>query len=154
MIKGFKEFVFRGNVVELAVAFVMGAAFAAVVNSVVTSIVTPIVNAAGGGKSEGLGFSLRHTAGVPHMSAGDVLGKTTFINFSAIINALIVFLATALVVYFVFVVPMNKLAERRARRRAAGEEPEEAKTDDIVVLEEIRDLLRAQHGSGGGSHSL
>jgi large conductance mechanosensitive channel len=145
VLKGFKDFIMRGNVVDLAIAVVIGSAFAAVVSSFVTAIVQPIVNAAGGKNTNGLGFSLRHTSGVPSGSKEDVLGASTFINFSTIINAVIVFLITAAVVYFVFVVPMNTIAERRARRLAAGnvEEPE-AKGEDIVLLEQIRDLLSAQ----------
>jgi large conductance mechanosensitive channel len=155
VLKGFKEFIMRGNVVDLAIAVVIGTAFAAVVASFVSAIVQPIVNAAGGQNSNGLGVSLRHTAGVPHDSPADVLGKSTFINFSTIINAIIVFVITALVVYFVFVLPMNKYKEMRARRLAAGqpvEEPE-AKAEDVVLLEQIRDLLQAQATGGGGTHS-
>jgi large conductance mechanosensitive channel len=141
MLKGFKEFILRGNVVELAVGLVIGLAFTAVVNAVVTAIVKPIVSAAGGTNTNGLGFSLKHTKGVPHGSALDVLGKSTFVDISSVINALIVFLITAAVVYFIFVYPMNKLSERRAR----GVEPEpETKAEDVLLLEQIRDLLSAQ----------
>lgn len=149
MLKGFKEFIMRGNVVDLAIAVVIGTAFAAVVSAFVTAIVKPIVSAAGGANSNGLGFSLRHTAGVPQNGPQDVLGKSTFIDFSAIINAAIVFLITALVVYFILVAPMNRLKARRAERLAAGqaasEEPAE-KTEEVVLLEQIRDLLQAQSG--------
>ena len=138
MLKGFKEFIMKGNVVDLAIAVVIGTAFAAVVSTFVSSIVTPLVNAAGGSNTNGLGFSLKHTAGTKHGSPADVLGAKTFINFSSIINALIVFVITAAVVYFVFVVPLKKLQERRDRGKEA--EPE-AKPDDIVLLEQIRDLL-------------
>ncbi len=78
---------------------------------------------------------------MPKNSALDVLGKSTFIDFSAIINALITFATTAAVVYFVFVVPMNKFNERRARKIEKGEPDPEPKPDDIVLLEQIRDLL-------------
>jgi large conductance mechanosensitive channel len=161
VLKGFKEFIMRGNVVDLAIAVVIGTAFAAVIASFVSAIVQPIVNAAGGQNSNGLGFSLRHTPGVPHDGPADVLGKSTFINFSTIINAIIVFVITALVVYFVFVLPINKYKEARAKRLAAGqpvEEPE-AKAEDVVLLEQIRDLLQAQQGGpaagtpGSGAHS-
>src|SRR4051812_49278861 len=121
MLKGFKEFIMRGNVVDLAIAVVIGTAFAAVVSTFVSSIVTPIVNAAGGNNTNGLGFSLKHTSGAPHGSKQDVLGASTFIDFSAIINAIIVFVITAAVVYFVFVLPLNKLAERRAAKIATGD---------------------------------
>jgi large conductance mechanosensitive channel len=143
MLKGFKEFIMRGNVVDLAIAVVIGTAFAAVISTFVSSIVTPIVNAAGGKNTNGLGFSLKHTSGVAHGSKADVLGASTFINISAIINAIIVFVITAAVVYFVFVLPLNKLAERRARKVASGEPDPEPKPEDIILLEQIRDLLSA-----------
>jgi large conductance mechanosensitive channel len=131
MIKGFKEFIMRGNIVDLAVAFVMGVAFATLVNTFVSAIVKPILNAFPGAKTEGWGFSLR----------GGSLRSATFIDVSTLINAGIVFLLTALVLYVVLVVPMNHLAERRAR----GLEPEpEVKAEDIALLEQIRDLLAAQ----------
>lgn len=139
MIKGFKEFILRGNVVDLAIAFVIGTAFAAVVSAFVSKIVTPIINALPGASSQGLGFSLRHGAKFTKNGA-----NTTFVDISGIINAIIVFLVTALVVYLIFVVPMNKLAERR--RRGQEDEPEK-KSDDLLVLEEIRDLLRTQRAS-------
>ena len=133
MLKGFKDFILRGNVVELAGAVVVGGAFQKVVDTFVTSIITPVVNVAGGAKSEGLGFSLRTDSAEA--------AKATFVNLSTIINALIVFLITAAVVYFVFVLPLNKLAERRK----AGIEPEpEAPSEEIVLLQEIRDELRGR----------
>ncbi len=131
MIKGFKEFVLRGNIVDLAVAFVMGVAFATLVSTFVGAIVKPILNAFPGAKTEGWGFSLR----------GGSLKASTFIDISTLINAAIVFVLTALVLYLVLVVPMNHIAERRAR----GLEPEpEMKPEDVALLEEIRDLLAAQ----------
>lgn len=133
MLQGFKDFILRGNVVELAVAVVVGSAFQKVVDTFVSSIVEPLINAAGSPESSGLGFSIR--------SDTAEMAKATFMNFSTIINALIVFILTAAVVYFIFIVPMNKLAERRTR----GIEPEpEAKAEDIILLEEIRDELRAR----------
>ncbi|HLT84114.1 MAG TPA: large conductance mechanosensitive channel protein MscL [Phototrophicaceae bacterium] len=129
MLKGFREFIMRGNVIDLAVAVVIGAAFAAIVDTVVSSILTPVLNAAGGAESEGLGFSI-----LPDR-------PDTFIDLSAIINAVIVFLITAAVVYFIFVLPMNKFQERRKR----GQEPEpEAPDENVILLQEIRDLLKAQ----------
>lgn len=131
MLKGFKDFIMRGNVIDLAVAVVIGAAFQKVVDTFVSAIVTPILNALPGAKVDGWGFSLRD---------GN-LQQSTFINFATIINALIVFLLTAAVVYFIFVVPMNRIAERRRR----GQEPEpQAPSEDILLLQEIRDELRAR----------
>lgn len=130
MLKGFKDFILRGNVIELAVAVVIGSAFQKVVDTFVTALITPIINAAGNPKTAGLGFSLR-----PDME------KATYIDLSVMINALIVFLITALVVYFMFVLPMNKLSERRAK----GLEPEPEKpSEEILLLQEIRDSLRGR----------
>lgn len=126
--QGFKDFILRGNVIELAVAVVIGSAFQKVVDTFVTALITPIINAAGSPETSGLGFPIR-----PDMA------EQTFIDLSVMINALIVFLITALVVYFIFVLPMNKLAERRKK----GIEPEpETPSEDILLLQEIRDLLR------------
>lgn len=128
MLKGFKDFLMRGNVIDLAVAVVIGVAFQKVVDTFVSAIITPILNAMGGADSEGLGF---------HLKAGQA---NTLINFSAILNSLIVFLLTAAVVYFVFVLPMNKFREMRARGQAPETEP-----DEIELLTEIRDALRARN---------
>ncbi|WP_068427606.1 large conductance mechanosensitive channel protein MscL [Piscicoccus intestinalis] len=133
MLQGFKDFILRGNVIELAVAVVVGSAFQAVVDTFVSAIVTPIINAAGSPESSGLGFSLR--------SDTAEMAQNTFINFSTIINALIVFIITAAVVYFIFVLPMNKLSERRKK----GVEPEpEAPSEEVILLQEIRDELRGR----------
>jgi large conductance mechanosensitive channel len=133
MVKGFKDFILRGNVVDLAVAVVIGVAFGALVSTFVGKIVTPILNALPGAKSTGLGFSIR----------GGLKSQATYVDISAIINAVIVFVVTALVIYLLFVVPMNRLAERRKR----GVEPEpEAPAEDILLLQEIRDLLAGRGG--------
>jgi large conductance mechanosensitive channel len=131
MLKGFKDFIMKGNIVDLAIAVVIGTAFAAVVKTFVESIVTPILNAFPGASVNGWGFSLR----------GGPLKSSTFINFSAIINAVIVFVITAAVVYFVFVVPLQKLQSMRAQ----GIEPEPtAVSEDVLLLREIRDALGAR----------
>ena len=132
MLKGFKDFIMRGNVIDLAVAVVVGAAFAKVVEVVVGSIVTPLLNAVGGAEASGLGFELIN--GNP----------ATYMDFAAIINALIVFLITAAVVYFVLVAPMNTFNELRKR---GVEEPEEV-SEEIATLREIRDLLAARRTDG------
>lgn len=133
MIQGFKEFIMRGNVIDLAVAVVIGAAFAAVVDTMVSSIVEPLLNALGGVEAEGLGFRI----------VSD--NPNTYLDFAAIINAFIVFLLTALVVYFVLVAPMNKFNELRLRGKP--EEPEEV-SEEVEALREIRDLLAARRTDG------
>ena len=130
MIKGFKDFLLRGNVVDLAVAFVIGVAFATVITEFTKNIIQPIINAVGGRESIGLGFYIRHNDG------------KTFVNIGAFITALIAFAITAAAIYFLVVVPVTRLMERRNR----GEEPPvEAPTEDTVLLREIRDALRARN---------
>jgi large conductance mechanosensitive channel len=128
VIKGFKDFLLRGNVVDLAVAVVIGTAFGAVITAFATDFIGGIIGAIGGTPNFG-------NAGFTVNDSKIVLGST--------INALIYFVIVAAAVYFFVVVPVNKLMERRKR----GEEPEvEAPSEDIVLLQEIRDLLRARGG--------
>jgi large conductance mechanosensitive channel len=125
VIKGFKDFLMRGNVVDLAVAVVIGTAFAAVVSTFTASVIQPLVNLALGGGVDGGKY--------------EVDGQ--IFDIGALINAIIFFIITAAVVYFVVVVPVQKLMERRKR----GQEPEVTATpEDIALLQEIRDLLRAR----------
>jgi large conductance mechanosensitive channel len=126
VLKGFKEFILRGNIIDLAVAVVIGTAFVALVTAFTESFINPLLAAAGGSDALGLGFLL--VPGNPE----------TFIDIGAFITAIITFLITAAVVYFFVVVPMKKLQEMRAR----GQEPEPvAVPEDVLVLKEIRDLL-------------
>lgn len=126
MFKGFKEFLLRGNVIDLAVAVVIGAAFNTVVERVVDSLINPIIGVVF--KADSLDNAMQ--VGLP--------GGGT-IAFGALIGALINFVIVAAVVYFVFVLPMNKL------RRPEPEQPPVAPTE-TELLTEIRDLLRAQGG--------
>lgn len=130
MLKGFKDFIMRGNVIELAVAVVMGTAFTAIVTAFTKGIVDPLLAAVGGSPEVGFGFYLRE--GNP----------ATFINLGSIITAIINFLIVAAVIYFLMIAPMNKIAEMNARRK--GIAPEEAAATDVELLAEIRDLLREQ----------
>ena len=126
MLKGFKDFLFRGNIVDLAVAVVVGTAFTALVAAFTSSFIDPIIASLGGVDAEGLGFRV----------LGD--NPNTFIDVGGFINAVITFIITAAVVYFVFVVPSKRLLERLQR----GEEPEpEGPSEDVLLLREIRDAL-------------
>ena len=100
MIKGFRDFILRGNVVDLAVAVVIGAAFGAVVTAFVADIITPLIAA---------------IFGKPDFSSLTFTINSSTFKYGAFINAIISFLLIAAAVYFVVVVPMNKLAERRAK---------------------------------------
>jgi large conductance mechanosensitive channel len=134
MIKGFRDFILRGNIVDLAIAVVIGTAFAKVVDTMVSSIVQPVLNALPGVSVNGLSYAIR----------GGLASKTT-ISFAAIINALIVFLLTAAVVYFVFVIPMTKIQALRA----SGQTPEPAAVPEAtLLLREIRDALGARPTEG------
>ena len=125
--KGFKDFVMQGNVIDLAVGVVIGGAFTALVTGFVDYIINPIVAAAGGSGSIGLGYQIIDG------------NENTFINVGALISAIITFLITAAVVYFVFVLPINRAREFANRNKPAEVE---SAPEDIVLLTEIRDALR------------
>lgn len=131
MLKGFREFVLRGNVIDLAVAVVIGAAFTLVINAVVQWLITPLIAAIFG--KPNLDDVMTFTINGAEFSIG------------AVLTALINFLLVAAAVYFVLIVPMNRLREMRA----SGEEGEpEAPAEDILLLQEIRDLLRDRRPLG------
>jgi len=128
VLKGFKDFLMRGNVVELAVAVVIATAFTAVVTAFTSNIIQPLVATLGGGNVNGLGF--RIISGNP---------KTT-VDIGAVITAGINFVMIAAVVYFVIVLPFQTIQARRKR----GEEAGPSEPTDVELLKEIRDLLAAQ----------
>lgn len=122
MLKGFKDFLMRGNVIELATAVVMGTAFTAIVTSVTKGIVEPLLAVVGTNGQLGLGVQL--VAGKP----------ATFIAVGPIVSAGINFLMVATVLYFVLILPMNTLQKRFSRKKKAVPTQTE-------LLIEIRDLL-------------
>jgi large conductance mechanosensitive channel len=130
MIKGFKDFLLRGNIVDLAVAVVIGTAFTALVTAFTTSFLEPLIGLAGGGGETG----------------GSVEVNGQLFTWGAFLNAVITFALTAAVVYFAVVLPMKAIMERRKR----GEEAGPAEPSQVELLVEIRDLLRAQQGAGPG----
>ena len=127
MLNGFKNFIMRGNVIDLAVAVVIGAAFTAVVNAIVVNIFTPLIAAV---------FQADSLDNALVLPVGD-----SELKFGAVVGAIITFLIVAAVVYFVFVLPINKMKEHAEARRAAGVVEEKAPVTEIDVLTEIRDLL-------------
>ena len=100
MLKGFKQFIMRGNVLDLAVAVVIGAAFGAVITSFVTNILTPLIAA---------------IVGKPDFSALNLTIGQSVISYGVFLNALISFLLVAAAVYFFMVAPMNAWKARAAR---------------------------------------
>ncbi|QDY89780.1 large conductance mechanosensitive channel protein MscL [Arthrobacter sp. UKPF54-2] len=136
MLKGFKDFILRGNVIELSIAVVVGTAFTALVTAFTTNIVNPVIAAAGGVETHGLGF---------YVWPGN---DKTFVNIGAVVTAFVTFMITAAVVYFIFVAPMNRI-NRMVKQRLATAEPEEKPLPpDTALLAEIRDLLASLAGSG------
>jgi large conductance mechanosensitive channel len=128
MLKGFRQFILRGNVVDLAIAVVIGVAFNTVVQALVRDIVTPLIAAiAGKPNFANLTFTVHHS---------------TFL-YGDLVNVVIAFLAIAAAVYFLVVSPMNSL---QARRRGQTDEAE--LSEEVQLLTEIRDLL-ARSGSAG-----
>ncbi len=124
MLKEFREFILRGNVIDLAIAVVIGAAFTAVVNQTVESLITPLIAAIGG---------------QPDFSALKFTINGSTFTYGAWLNAIISFLIIAAVIFFLVVKPMNAFLARRKK-----EEPEaapEAPAEDVRLLTEIRDLL-------------
>lgn len=119
MLEGFKKFILRGNVVDLAVGVIIGAAFGAIVKSMVEDVVTPLIGLAGG---------------APDFSAIK-LGPVKLGNF---VNALVNFVIQAGVVYFVVVLPVNKLLDKFRSPDAP------VLTPDQKLLTEIRDLLQSK----------
>ncbi|BDZ37564.1 large conductance mechanosensitive channel protein MscL [Microbacterium suwonense] len=126
MLKGFKEFIAQGNVIDLAVAVVIGAAFTAIVNTIVEQLINPLIGLLFNAENLDQAFIVE-------------VGSAKF-GFGAVIAAIISFLAVALVVYFVFVVPMNKMKELQAARNPAVEEDTLPTEQELLI--EIRDALR------------
>jgi large conductance mechanosensitive channel len=126
MLRGFRDFLARGNVVDLAVAVVVGAAFGAVVAAFATDFIGGIIGAIGG---------------TPDFSNAGFTVNDSKIVYGSTINALIYFVIVAAAVYFFVVVPMQKLASMRAKD-ADAETP--APSDEAKLLTEIRDLLAAE----------
>lgn len=122
MLKGFKEFLLRGNVIDLATAVVVGTAFTAIVTAFTQNIINPLIAAVGSPGSIGLGFQLR---------AGNA---KTFVDIGGVITAAINFLIIAAVVYFVLIVPITAMTRKR---REKGEDT----LSEVDLLTEIRDLL-------------
>jgi len=127
MVQEFKDFIAEGNVVMLAVGFIMGVAFQGVVNSLVEHVIMPIV---------AIPF------GQPDFGSLTLTINDSEILYGAFITAVVVFLLTALAVFLFIVKPYNVFAERRAK----DEDPEESGPTEIELLTQIRDNL-ARRGS-------
>jgi len=129
MLKGFKEFIMRGNVVDLAIAIVIGTAFIALIKAFVADILTPIIAA---------------IFGKPNFADLTFTINNSEFLYGDLINVAITFVSVAAAIYFFVVVPLNKIAERRAKGQVPADEPLPA---DIALLTEIRDLLASRDGT-------
>ncbi|WEH17388.1 large conductance mechanosensitive channel protein MscL [Streptomyces sp. VNUA24] len=144
--EGFKAFLMRGNVVDLAVAVVIGAAFTNIVNSVVKGVISPLVGAFGTKNLDQYSYCLKDPCKVG--TDGTVTDGVSIL-WGTVLNATLTFLITAAVVYFLMVLPMAKyLARQEARRKAKEGTHEVIEVTELEVLKEIRDALVAQRGSG------
>jgi len=126
-LQGFKDFIMRGNVIDLSVGIVIGAAFTALVGAFSGAFIEPLLKVFGAGGKED-----------PHSTSGKwhILGQD--FGWASFVNAIITFTITAAVLYFLVVLPMNKLAERRKK----GHEPApSAPSEEVLLLTEIRDAL-------------
>jgi large conductance mechanosensitive channel len=121
MFTGFKEFITKGNVIDVAVGFVAGAAFTALISGVTGAIITPLIGLISGGG----------------VDAGVITVNGQVFDITAVINAIITFILTMALLYFVFVSPMNRWRERNQK-----EEELPTPVTDIELLTEIRDLLK------------
>ena len=129
MIKGFKDFISRGNVVDLAVGVVIGAAFGKIVDALVDGIINPLIAA---------------VIGKPDFSDAFILTLNgTNVKFGVLITAVINFLLMAFAIYLCIVVPMNKLAALRTAKEKAEKDAAPKISDEVQLLTEIRDALKS-----------
>ena len=131
MLKGFKQFILRGNVIDLAIAVVIGLAFNAVIQALIRDIITPFIAA---------------IIGKPNFASLYFRIHGSKFLYGDVVNYVITFIAVAAVVYFLIVAPMNAMNERRRK----GQEAPEEVSDEIQLLTEIRDLLARTAANGSG----
>lgn len=144
MLKEFQEFINRGNVLDLAVAVIIGGAFGQITSSLVDQVVMPVIGLIIGGVDfSNLGFILQDRE--LYASVNDaVAAGAPVIQIGAFINTIINFLLIALVLFFI-VRSFNNVRKRMERQEAVEEAAPAAPAEDVVLLTEIRDLLRKQN---------
>ncbi|MFE2292611.1 MscL family protein [Streptomyces sp. NPDC059452] len=146
LLEGFKAFLTRGNVIDLAVAVVIGAAFTNIVNAVVKGIINPLVGAFGTQDLDNYSSCLQGPC-TTDPATGEMDGIE--ILWGSVLSATLSFLITAAVVYFLMVLPMAKYLAKRAAMQAAKDGVQETlEVSELEVLKEIRDALVAQRGGG------
>lgn len=128
MLKGFKDFLMQGNVVDLATAVVIGTAFGAVVNALVENVLMPLISSLVGEPDFDNLFAVEILDGPP-------------MQFGVLLTSVVNFLLIAAAIYFVVIMPMNKMIEARNAKFGGPVEEEE---ENITLLKEIRDQLKVQ----------
>jgi large conductance mechanosensitive channel len=144
-VKGFKAFLLRGNVVELAVAVVIGAAFSKIVDSFVKGIINPVIGLIGTRNLDGYAWCLKDSCQVT--ATGEIKSGVA-IAYGSVLGSALTFTITAAVVYFGLILPMNTLNERRRSGQLKDTTP--PPPTELDLLAEIRDLL-AREAAGRGS---
>ncbi|PAU69805.1 mechanosensitive ion channel protein MscL [Bifidobacterium italicum] len=154
MLDGFKKFIARGNMVDMAVGVVMGAAVTGVVNALVDSIINPLVAAI---------FGKPDLSKTWNWTITNWAGENSVISFGAVLNALLNFLIIAIAVYFCIVVPINKLRDMSEKAMAkvkkndedvAASEPDLSPEEQtVILLQDIRNSLAAQQNAGTAATS-
>lgn len=127
MIQEFRQFLFRGNIIDLAVAVVIGAAFGAVVTSAVDNLIMPVI---------------AMLFGEPDFSGLDFTINDAVFRYGAFINAVVSFVLIAAAIFFLVIKPMERMMSLRNKAETAAEPP--APSEDVLLLREIRDLLSRQ----------
>ncbi|MBB1256225.1 large conductance mechanosensitive channel protein MscL [Streptomyces alkaliterrae] len=142
VLAGFREFLMRGNVVELAVAVVVGTAFTKIVDAMVNGMINPVVGAIGPKNLDQYESCLTTCT---TNAAGEIEG--VLFKWGMVLSASLTFLITAAVVYFLMIVPMNRYKARQDAKKPTSDEP--APPTELELLTEIRDALVAQRTAGG-----
>lgn len=149
LLVGFREFLMRGNVVELAVAVVIGTAFSKIVDSVVKGLINPLVGAIGTKDLDKYQSCLKAPCEI-NKTTGEVTSGVP-INWGPVLSASLTFLITAAVVYFLMILPMTRYKERQAAKNPVPTAPPEL--TEVDLLAEIRDLLASERNGAAVSPS-
>ena len=140
MIKEFKEFISRGNVMDLAVGVIIGGAFQSIINSLVNDVIMPVITLITGGIDFSNWFIALDGSKYSTLAAAQEAGAST-LNYGVFITAVINFLLMALVIFFI-VKGMNKIASKAKKKEEEKPQAPAPKSDEVKLLEEIRNLLK------------
>lgn len=144
MLKEFREFAIKGNVVDMGVGIVIGAAFTSIVNSFVGDIINPIIGLFAGGIDFSNLFLNLSGQEFPSVAAAQAAGAAT-LNYGLFVNAVVSFLIVAWVLFFI-IRGVNHMKTQLVRDEAAAPQPEPAPSPEAQLLREIRDMMAAQQG--------